>query len=119
MKMFLKGLIFTSVGLLGLTLILTVLHYFNLINDKAVEVIKLIISITSISVGGFVVGASCEKKGWLSGLKFAFIIILIFVLFTFIFRIGFNFKTFIYYLIIIASSTIGSMIGISTKINEK
>lgn len=117
MKIYLKALGIVGIGILGLTLILTILHYFNLMGDKTADVIKLLIAIVPIAVGGYIVGQSCAKRGWFGGLKFAGIIIVIFFLVTIIFRLGLSPKTIIYYGIVIASSMIGSMIGIST--NEK
>ncbi len=115
MKKYLKALEYVAIGILGLTLLLTILHYFNLVSDGIVEVVKLVISILSITTGGFIVGRSCDKKGWLEGLKLAGIIIGITFLLTIIFRLGLDVKTLIYYAIIIGSSMIGSMIGISVK----
>jgi putative membrane protein (TIGR04086 family) len=119
MKIYLKALCYMGIGILGLTLILTILHYFNLLGDTTVNVIKLLIAIISIAVAGFIVGSSCDKKGWLEGFKLAGIIIVLFFLLTIIFHLGLSTKTIIYYLIIIASSTIGSMIGISRKEKNK
>lgn len=119
MKLYLKALGYTAVGILGLTLIMTILHYFNLMSDKAVDVVKLLIAIVPIAVGGYIVGSASIKKGWLSGLKFAGIVIAIFFLITVIFRLGLDSKTLIYYAIIIASSTVGSMIGISNSEKKK
>jgi putative membrane protein (TIGR04086 family) len=115
MKIYLKALEYVSIGILGLTLLLTIMHYFNLLGDTAVNIIKLLIAIIPIIIGGFIVGKASDKKGWLEGLKLAGIIIGIFFIVTVVFRLGLNSKTVIYYLIIAASSTVGSMIGISTK----
>lgn len=114
MKTYLKALEYISIGILGLTLLLTILHYFNLLGDGAANGIKLFIAIIPIIVGGYIVGKSAPKKGWLEGLKLAGIIIVTFFLVTVIFRLGLGPKTIVYYLIITASSTVGSMIGIST-----
>lgn len=119
MKRYLKALMYTGIGILGLTLIVTILHYFNLLNETVVNVIKLLTTIISIGIGGFIVGKACEKKGWLEGLKYAGIIIVIFALLTLIFKLGFTINTLIYYLIIVISSTIGSMIGINMKDEKK
>ena len=119
MKIFLKGLGITSGCILGFTLIITLLHYFNLIGNKTLDVSRLIISIISITVGGFIIGASREKKGWLGGLKFALIVILIFILLTLIFRLSFNYKSILYYLIVCFSPVIGSMFGINYKSKNK
>jgi putative membrane protein (TIGR04086 family) len=115
MKIYLRALGYTWVSMLGLTLIITILHYFNLMGDKVVDISKLIISIISILVGAFIVGKSSIRKGWLEGLKYAGILIIMIAFLTLIFHLGFSTKTIIYYLIVIACSVIGSMIGISIK----
>jgi putative membrane protein (TIGR04086 family) len=115
MKIYLKSLGYVFASAFGLTLIITLLHYFNLLSDSIVDWSKLIIAIASILVGSFILGKGSNRKGWLEGLKLALMIIVILALLTLIFRLGFSTKTFIYYLIIIATSTVGSMIGISTK----
>lgn len=117
MKIYLKALSYIGIGVLGLTLILTIFDYFNLFSITAVNIIKLLIAIGSVFVGGYIVGKASLKKGWLEGLKLALMIIVILALLTLIFRLGFSSKTLIYYAIITASSVVGSMIGIST--NEK
>jgi putative membrane protein (TIGR04086 family) len=119
MKVYLKALGYTASGILGLVLILTVLHYFNLVGDKFVDISKLIISILSVIMGGYIIGRSSDKKGWLEGIKFGAILIVILTLLTLIFSIGFEMKTLVYYFILIFSATIGSMIGINIKGKKK
>lgn len=118
MKNYLKVLGYVGIGILGLTLILTILSYFDLLGDTVVNIIKLLITIISVAVGGYMIGQSSIKKGWLSGLKLAGIIIVLLFLLTLIFRLGLSLRSILYYAIILASSTAGSMIGISLK-NEK
>jgi putative membrane protein (TIGR04086 family) len=115
MKIYLRALGYTWVSMLGLTLIITLLHYFNLMGDSIVDIFKILISIISIFTGSFIVGKSSARKGWLEGLKYAGILIVIIAFLTLIFHLGFSTKTLIYYLIVIACSVIGSMVGISIK----
>lgn len=119
LKIYLRTLGVMGIGILGLTLILTLLHYFNLIGDKPVDIIKLIIAVISIAAGGFIVGKSCSRRGWLEGIKLGLIIIVLLALLTLIFRLGFDKGTLLYYLIVLGSSIIGSMIGISIKEKKK
>ncbi|MDD2203634.1 MAG: TIGR04086 family membrane protein [Bacilli bacterium] len=115
MKIYLKALAYMSISILGLILILTIFHYFNLLGDKVVDITKLLIVILSVGVGGYIVGNSALQHGWLEGLKFSGIIIVIFFLLTLIFKLGLSYNTIIYYFIIMGASTIGSMIGINFK----
>jgi putative membrane protein (TIGR04086 family) len=115
MKLYLKALGYTWASMLILTLIITIFHYFNLMGDKVADVLKLLTSIISIFIGSFIVGKTANHKGWLEGLKYSGILIITIALLTLIFSLGFSSKTIIYYLIVIACSVIGSMVGISIK----
>lgn len=115
MKTYLKILAYVSMAILGLNLILTLLNYFDLLGETVVNIIKLLITIMSVSIGGYLIGQSSIKKGWFSGIKLAMIIITILFLLTIVFRLGLGFRSILYYIIILASSTTGSMIGIGLK----
>ena len=101
------------------TFLMTILSYFNIIGSSMVGIIKIIIPILSLLVGGFVVGKSSKEKGWLEGLKLSLIIIVIIMLLNYL---GFNnniaIKNLLYYLILVISSIFGSMIGINKKKEE-
>ena len=109
--------------LLILTLITTTFSYFNIFNDKVTSIIKIIIPIISMFIGGFYIGKNSNKKGFLEGLKLGLKLGLIFSLFLIIFNYlalfnSFEFKHLLFYIILIISSIFGSMIGIMKK-NEK
>lgn len=99
-----------------LTFIITILSYFNLLNDSIVSFFKIIIPITSLFIGGLMIGKNSLKKGWLEGLKlgliFSFLSFIISLLF---FKYKFHFSNILFYIIIITSSILGSMIGINRK----
>lgn len=119
MKIYLKALTITFILITSFILILTIFHYFNLIGDNLTSIFKVIIGVISISIGGFIVGLTSDNKGWLAGLKLSLIVIVIMILFMLIFRLEISLKTTLYWLIIIASSTLGSMIGISLNQNKE
>ena len=56
-------------SILVLTFITTLFSYFNVISDKTTSLIKIIIPIVSMLIGGFYVGKNSLKKGFLEGLK--------------------------------------------------
>ena len=62
---------------------------------------------------GIMNGKTSVKKGYIEGLKLGGLIILILMILNLIFYRKFSLNIFIYYLIIIASSTFGSVIGIN------
>lgn len=64
---------------------------------------------------GIGIGRKSSKKGYLEGLKLGGIIILSLLLINLLFIRTFSLSILMYYLIILASSIIGSMIGINIK----
>lgn len=120
LKNSLKPLLYIVSGILILTFIVTLLNYFNIINYQTITVIKIIIPIISLFIGGFLIGKRSHNKGWLAGLKLALIFVIILCLFNY-FGLGHKVKiaNLIYYLILTISTMFGSMIGINTQKNDK
>lgn len=115
-----KAFIYIFSILLITTFIFSLLNYINFIGSSVFTVIKLIIPMISLLIGGYIVGKNSKKCGWLEGIKLG----LIFILFLFIFNYLAlkhlpELKSIVYYLIIIGSSTIGSMIGITKSTLNK
>lgn len=101
---------------LSLTFIISLFNYFNIINDKIVEIFKILIPITSIFIGGLKIGKKSKNKGWLEGLKLGIIFVTFIVIFNFLaLNIEFELKNVIFYIILITSCILGSMIGIVNK----
>ena len=67
--------------ILILTFITTIFSYFNILNDKITSIIKIIIPIVSMFIGGFWIGKKSIKKGFLEGLKLGAIFSCILVIF--------------------------------------
>lgn len=109
------SLLYTFISIVFLTFIVTLLNYFNLFNMKVLAVFKLLIPIVSVFIGSFILGRSICRKGYLEGIKYGFLISLIFLLLSLIFKIKIDFSNLLYYLILIASSIFGSIIGINTN----
>ena len=106
-----------SIGiLLILTFIITLLNYINLINIKIVNIFSYITPFISFFIGGLLLGKTSINKGWLEGIKFGLVIIVLSFIFNYLaFDQGFNISNIILYTITIISSIIGSMIGINLK----
>ena len=101
-------------SLLILTFIITFLNYFNIISDKVISIFKILIPIISLFIGGFYIGKNSNSKGYLEGLKLGLIFSLILIIFNYLaFDYSFKLKYLLFYLIIITSSILGSMIGIN------
>ena len=99
------------------TFILTILNYFNIVTTNFTNITKLIILIFSIFIGSFILGKKSLKKGYIEGIKYSIVFIVLLVIINLLFVKEFNVKSIIYFLIIIISSTFGSMLGINKKRN--
>ncbi len=98
------------------TFIITFLNYINIIGDNVISIFKILIPVISLFIGGFMIGKRSKNKGWLEGLKLGFIFSILIVIFNFLaFNNSFKIKYLLFYLIIIISSILGSMIGINRK----
>ncbi|MDD3392782.1 MAG: TIGR04086 family membrane protein [Bacilli bacterium] len=111
-----KPLGFIAGTIIVLTLIMTIFSFFNLISDKVVDVIKIIIPILATMLGGFLIGKRSQFKGWLEGLKLALLFIALLMLLDII-GLGHEFKLFdfIYYSSLILFTVLGSVMGINVK----
>lgn len=117
---YLKKVGFSFIYILGIILILslvaTIFNYLNIISDKVMSILKILIPIIAFLVGGFVMGKKSNKSGYIEGLKLGgiasiFLIVLNFILFDNSFRIQYL----LFYIILTISSILGSMIGINKK----
>lgn len=115
-KNFSKSLSISILLFLILTLFVTTLNYFNILSINGINISKIIIPIISILSGSFYMGANVKNKGWLEGIKLSSLVILILLIINLlIFKNNFEIKDLIYYIIILVSSMVGSMIGINKK----
>lgn len=98
----------------ALTMIITILNYFNIISGTLLTISKILICVISLFIGGFIIGKKSSKKGWLEGFKLSIIFLLLLLLFNYL-GLGAlpELKNIIYYSIIIASCIFGSIIGIN------
>ena len=100
--------------ILGLTFISTLFNYIGLLNNTAVNIMKIIIPVLSMFIGGFIIGKKTGKKGWLEGLKLSLIFLVILTLFNYLgLKSNISLKVGIYYLILIISTMFGSIIGVN------
>ena len=106
-KNLLKSFIYFIGIILISTIILTIIDYFSLFNTS---ILKLIIPIISIFISSFILGKKTTKLGYLSGIKLGLLIIIIFIILVLLLD-KFTIKSLIYYLILLLTSTLGSMLG--------
>lgn len=120
MKKIGKALLYSIGTILILTFVVTLLNYVNIFSYKIVVIFKIIIPILSIFIGGLVMGKNSTNKGWLEGIKYGIIFIIILCIMNYlILRTGFKIQDLIYYLIITLASSFGSIIGINYKKEKK
>lgn len=91
------------------------LNYTNIISRSTLAIFKIMIVVTSFFIGGFIMGKRSNKKGWLTGVKIGSMLTIIFIIFNLLFFHSFQLKYLLYYLILISSSILGSIIGINKK----
>jgi len=97
-----------------LLFLVTIPYYFDLIGDKTYSFIKLILVLGSIFWNAYLLGKDTSQKGYLEGIKYGSILIIIFFLIHLLLG-NLHVKVLLYYVLILTSSTLGSMIGISRK----
>ena len=107
-----KALLTTFLSLLIGIIIITMLNYFNIIGINISNISKILIIVISIFLGGFTLGKLSTKKGYLEGLKYGFIITIIFFLLNLIITKNIKIRLIILYIIINITSILGSMFGI-------
>ena len=115
-KNYLKTFLYTIIPILTITLLLTISNYFGIINYSAFKVLEYITIFISIFIASFILGKNSKKKALIEGLKYSLIVVIFMLLLNLIaYSNPFNIKILIYYSMIIATSVVGSIIGINKK----
>ena len=109
---YLKSFLYFFIPFIILLFITTLLYYFNLINNNVIKYLKIITLILSTFIGGFKIGKLSNSKGYIKGIILGLIIVFIFFIVS-LFTKSFKVTLIIYYLIIIITTALGSIIGIN------
>lgn len=113
---YLKGLLYIFMPMIILTLLLTILNYFDILSSKILNYILLLIPLVSIFIGGIYVGKRSSKKGYIEGLKISGMFILLILLLSYLgLDQKLELRNIIYYLMLTLTSVFGSIIGINKK----
>ena len=97
---YVKNVGITLSGMLISMFLVTLLNYFNIIGAYFLSVLEIIISIAWIFTGGFLIGRKAKSKGYLEGIKFGLIFVILFLLISLLgIRVKFEAKSLIFYLI--------------------
>ena len=110
-----KIIVTTILSIIILGFILTTLYYFDIISNNIYNIMKMIIILASLFINAFILGKKCEKYGLVEGLKLGGIFLLIMIIIKLVTNNSFDIRTFIYGVIILLTTSIGSVIGINNK----
>lgn len=116
LKRFIRSFIISFTTFVILLLLSTLLCYLNILKGNILVIINLLIPLISIFIGSY---DFCKKHGWLDGIIYGSILIIILLLINILFYNGFKSKNLIYYLILLSTSTLGGIIGINKKLQKK
>lgn len=116
MYKYLKSSIYTLCILIGSTIIITILNYFNILMGNVLKITELLIPIISIFIGSYILGKSSNNKGYIEGLKYGITWIILFLIINLISK-NFTYLSLIYYLILIIIAIVSSIIGINRRKN--
>lgn len=113
-----KVILFTLLSIIIFGLLLNTLYYFDIISNNIYNIMKMIIVLATLFINALILGKNTDKYGILEGLKLGAIFILIMIIIKIITNSTFDIRTFIYSIIIILTTSIGSIIGIN-KLQKK
>lgn len=118
-KKYLYSLLYILIGIFLFSLIITILNYFNLIDTNTLKYFKLIAIIIPLFIGGISIGKQASKNGYIEGLKIGSIVVVTIALLNYLgFNSDFSISSILYYMIILISSILGSIIGINKKLSS-
>lgn len=113
-----KYLLYLIITMLISIFILTVIYYYNLIDDNTFKFLKLMSLLLSIFIYSFCLGKDNKKKGLITGIIFSLIIVTLLLISTIIIS-KFQIRLLLYYIMIISSSCLGGVFGFNKSIKEK
>ncbi len=116
LKKLTKSLGISLAFLLLITLLITIFNYIGIIGLKIVTSFSYITPFISIFIGSILLGKTSNNKGWLEGIKYGLICIVIFFIFNYLaFDSGVNISNIFLYIITLIASVLGGMVGINLK----
>ena len=116
LKKLTKSLGISLAFLLLITLLITIFNYIGIIGLKIVTSFSYITPFISIFIGSILLGKTSNNKGWLEGIKYGLICIVIFFIFNYlVFDSVVNISYIFLYIITLIASVLGGMVGINLK----
>lgn len=117
-KKYLTTLLSIVLSILIITLIITTFYYYDLISTDTYKYLKIGTLIITLLLNGIVIGKNSIKNGYLDGIKLGVMLILFCTLVTIVNK-SISIKLILYNIIILITTTFGSIIGINTEKIEK
>lgn len=108
---YIKSMIEILILLLFSSIFITILYYFEILSSNIINIINYIIIIILFFLLGYKSSKRNKSKGYLSGIISSSSLSLLFIFISLISK-EFIVSSLIYYLTLIASSTIGGILGI-------
>lgn len=106
----------TIILLFIFNLLTSIFNYFDFLPTNVIGPANIILTLLTLFIAGVFLGKKVDKKGWLEGIKIGLTIIFLFFLISYLgFDQGINLKSLIYYLTLLISPMLGSMIGINKR----
>jgi len=113
---YLKSFLFILISILLLSILIGTLSYFNILGTNVVKIFEIIAIIISMIIGGIYLGKNSDKKGFLEGIKIGIAMIIILFIFGYLaFDKSFSISSLFFYIIILISAILGSILGINKK----
>lgn len=113
---YLKNIGYTFLFFLICTLFLTILNYTGILTGNTLNIFSTILLFISIFIGGILTGRKANRKGYIEGIKFgSLIMVMILLINLLIFKNKIHLISILYYLLIIFISMVGSIVGIAKK----
>ena len=117
-KKFSLSILSIIITIIFVSLFLTILYYFDYISTDTYKFFKIGALVITLIVNSIILGRNSIKNGYLDGIKLGILLIL-FCTFGTIVQKKITIHLILYNIIILISTTLGSMIGINTKKIEK
>ena len=117
-KKYITTLLSIMLSILIITLILTTFYYYDLISTDTYKYLKIGTLNITLLLNSIVIGKNSIKNGYLDGIKLGIMLIIFCTLVT-IMNKSISIKLILYNIIILITTTFGSIIGINTKKIEK
>lgn len=112
--------LYTNASILLCILLITILSIINFISSKSASILELISIILCLFINSFLLGKKASNKGYLEGLKLGSVISITYLILSIlVFSFHINFKTILFYILLIIISMFGSMVGINKKLDSK